>query len=85
MLRGWYMKNIDSKNILIYFHGNSGSKIILIWDLGGRIPCLKKLMEETSSNILIVSYRGFADSDGSYKPNEAEITKDASVINKKGV
>lgn len=53
--------------------------------MGGRIPCLKKLMEGTSSNILIVSYRGFADSDGSHKPNEAEITKDASVILEKGV
>lgn len=55
-------------------------RLCLIWDLGGRIPCLKKLMEGTSSNILIVAYRGFSDSDGSYKPNEAEIIKDASAI-----
>jgi hypothetical protein len=48
--------------------------------LGGRIPCLKKLMEGTSSNILIVAYRGFSDSDGNYKPNEAEIIKDSSAI-----
>lgn len=67
------MKNSNSKNILIYFHGNSGN-------LGGRIPCLKKLMEGTSSNILIIAYRGFSDSDGNYKPNETEIIKDASAI-----
>ncbi len=59
--------------------------LYLIWDLGGRIPCLKKLMEGTSSNILIVAYRGFSDSDGDYKPNEAQIMKDASVILEKGV
>ena len=37
-------------------------------------------MEGTSSNILIVAYRGFSDSDGNYKPNEAEIIKDSSAI-----
>jgi hypothetical protein len=42
-------------------------------------------MEGTSSNILIVAYRGFSDSDGDYKPNEAQIMKDASVILEKGV
>lgn len=38
-------------------------------DIGGRIYYINQLMKNVNTNVIIVAYRGFSDSDGDKPPN----------------
>ena len=52
------LKQKESKRILVLFHGSFGN-------IGSELNYYKMLSEKTKSDLLVVSYRGFSDSDGS--------------------
>tara|TARA_Y100000590_G_scaffold466143_1_gene640571 strand:- start:779 stop:1582 length:804 start_codon:yes stop_codon:yes gene_type:complete len=68
-LLSWYFKGLDSKPILIYFHGNS-------FDIGERAYRIKKYIEKGFS-ILLISWRGFSGNKG--KPNEKNLYLDGEA------
>ena len=47
-------------------------------DIGTRLPYIKNLIHETQSDVMIVAYRGYSDSDG--KPTEKGIKADGVAI-----
>jgi hypothetical protein len=66
ILRGWYVskKNHDSvtdkhkpERLILYFHENAGN-------IGFRLPYIKSLVNLTNSDVMIVAYRGYSDSEG---------------------
>lgn len=58
------MKKPNSERVIVYFQGNAGN-------IGTRIPFTKKLMNQTNSDVIMVAYRGYSDSDG--KPTQKGI------------
>lgn len=67
-LKGWKSKNFDkNKKTLLYFHGNAGT-------LNNRSHRIKKL-KDIGLNVLIISYRGYSENEGS--PNEKGFYIDA--------
>ncbi|WP_438710977.1 alpha/beta hydrolase [Aquimarina muelleri] len=64
-------KNIPSKGVILYFHGNAGA----IHEWGMRAP----LYTENGFDILFVDYRGYGKSDGFYK-KESELYHDAQKV-----
>jgi abhydrolase domain-containing protein 13 len=56
---------------IIFFHGNAGN-------IGFRLPNAVKMMQETKSNVLMVEYRGYGDSD-SVPPTEPGLKLDAQA------
>ena len=52
-------------------------------DIGARLPFIRYLVQWTNSDVLIVGYRGYSDSEG--KPSEAGIKKDGVAILNKAI
>ena len=50
-------------------------KFILNEDIGFRIPLIRELTKKTNSDVILVAYRGYSDSDG--LPSEEGLQKDA--------
>ena len=65
-----YLPSVDSKKLLIYFHGNAGN-------IYHRIPDLQQL-QTFGINVIGVSYRGYGKSEGS--PSEDGIYLDGKAI-----
>ena len=47
-------------------------------DIGARLPFIKYLITKTRSNVIIVAYRGYSDSNGT--PSETGIKIDGATI-----
>ena len=47
-------------------------------DIGWRIPFIKQLHERTASDVLLVAYRGYSDSEGT--PTEEGLQRDALAV-----
>jgi len=65
-LHGWYIPS-DSKNTLLYFHGNAGN-------ISGRLQTIQ-LLHNLGLNVFIFDYRGYGKSEG--RPSEQGTYKDA--------
>lgn len=66
-ITAWYSQTNSNKPTLVYFHGNAGH-------LGYRTNIVKNYINK-GYGVLILSYRGYGDSDGS--PSEEGIYADA--------
>lgn len=62
------MKRENSERIIVYFQGNAGN-------IGTRLPFAERLMEMTNSDVIMVAYRGYSDSDET--PSQKGLEKDA--------
>ena len=72
-LHAWFVKaSRDSKNhrTLIFFHGNAGN-------IGSRLPNIDKIEKKMNTNVLILAYRGYGDSEG--EPSEKGLGLDAEA------
>ena len=56
---------------LVFFHANAGN-------MGFRLPNIAQIYRAVNTNIFILSYRGYGDSEGS--PNEAGLMIDADTV-----
>ena len=67
-----FMKNNDAatKKLLIYFHGNAGN-------IGSRLPNIQLIVKKCNTNVLILAYRGYGDSEGT--PSEEGLKLDADA------
>lgn len=65
-IKALYLASLESKKVLIYFHGNAGN-------IYHRIPSLIEL-HKAGVNVLGVSYRGYGRSEG--EPTEAGVYLD---------
>ncbi len=66
-IHGWFLKNPPNRSAFIYLHGNAGN-------IADRLEKLA-LMMKLGTNILIIDYRGFGQSEGT--PTEQGLYKDA--------
>ena len=74
-LHAWFVKaNSIPKNCrtLIYFHGNSGN-------IGSRIPILEILVKRLNTNVLILAYRGYGNSEGTPSEKGQELDAEATL------
>ena len=55
---------------MIFFHENAGC-------IGTRLPNIEKIVKSTNSNVLILAYRGYSDSEG--EPSEEGLKLDAEA------
>ena len=55
---------------MIFFHGNAGN-------IGMRLPNIELIIKKCNSNVLILAYRGFGDSEGT--PSEEGLKLDAEA------
>lgn len=73
-LHAWFVKangeDPRSCRTLIFFHGNAGN-------IGSRLPNIEILVKRTNTNVLILAYRGYGDSEGS--PSEEGLGLDAEA------
>lgn len=72
-LHAWFVKassNARSCRTLIFFHGNAGN-------VGARLPNIEILVKNLKTNVLILAYRGYGDSEG--KPSEEGLKLDAEA------
>jgi fermentation-respiration switch protein FrsA (DUF1100 family) len=66
-LHGWYIPNVDSGRVLLFFHGNAGN----ISHRGESVEIFHRL----GLNVFIIDYRGYGKSEGT--PSEAGLYSDA--------
>jgi fermentation-respiration switch protein FrsA (DUF1100 family) len=66
-LHGWYIPAVDSRGVLLFFHGNAGN-------ISHRLDSIK-IFHELDLDILIIDYRGYGQSTG--KPTEQGTYLDA--------
>jgi len=65
---------------MVFFHENAGSKffyiflIDLILDIGLRLEYFMKYIKNVNTNILVIAYRGYSDSEGT--PTEEGLKSD---------
>ena len=73
-LHAWFVKaNANYPKLcrtLIFFHGNAGN-------VGSRLPNIELLVKELNTNVLILAYRGYGDSEGT--PSEEGLKLDAEA------
>jgi len=55
---------------MIYFHENAGN-------IGQRLPVIDIIVKRCNTNVLILAYRGYGDSEG--KPSEDGLKLDAEA------
>ena len=69
----WLLLHENSKHLptIIFFHGNAGN-------IGLRLPNAVQMFRTLSSNILMVEYRGFGDSDN-VQPTEYGMRRDSEA------
>lgn len=68
-LQAWFIPQPKAKSTLIFFHGNAGN-------IGDRLEKIA-LFNQLGVNVLIISYRGYGNSEGS--PSENGIYLDAQA------
>ena len=54
---------------------------VILWiitDIGGRLSYLRSISQQTHSDVILVAYRGYSDSQG--VPTEAGLQSDAKAI-----
>ncbi len=68
-IHGWYLPVKDSKQVLLFFHGNGGN-------ISHRGDSLK-IFNRLGLNVLIIDYQGYGKSEGS--PGEQKMYDDALV------
>lgn len=74
MLRGWLIKPSNSDlntPTVVFFHENAGN-------LGSRMDFLSEYITRVGTNVLIVAYRGYSDSEG--EPTYQGLQNDAIAI-----
>ena len=73
-LHAWFVKanatNPKMCRTLIFFHENAGN-------VGSRLPNIEILVKELNTNVLILAYRGYGDSEGT--PSEDGLKLDAEA------
>lgn len=70
----YYNKKLaQSERIIIYFHGNGGSRA-----LSFRVNKIKSLASQLSAHVITIDYRGFADSNG--QPSEEGTHNDSIAV-----
>ena len=72
-LHAWFVKANPNPLLcrtLIFFHENAGN-------IGTRIPNIEILVKQLNTNVLILAYRGYGDSEGS--PSEEGLKLDAEA------
>lgn len=72
-LHAWFVKANSNPRLcrtLIFFHGNAGN-------VGARLPNIEVLVKRLQTNVLILAYRGYGDSDG--RPSEEGLNLDAET------
>jgi hypothetical protein len=72
-LHAWFVKANPNPRLcrtLIFFHGNAGN-------IGSRLPNIEILVKQLKTNVLILAYRGYGDSEG--KPSEEGLKLDAEA------
>jgi len=72
-LHAWFVKANPSPKLcrtLIFFHGNAGN-------IGSRLPNIEVLVKRLNTNVLILAYRGYGNSEG--KPSEEGLKLDAEA------
>lgn len=52
-------------------------------DIGARLPFIRHLVEGTHSDVIIMGYRGYSNSEG--RPSEAGLKKDGVAILNKAI
>jgi len=55
---------------MIFFHGNAGN-------IGSRLPNIEIIVKKCNTNVLILAYRGYGDSEGT--PSEEGLKLDADA------
>ncbi len=68
-LHGWYIPAVDSRGVLLFFHGNAGN-------ISHRLDSIK-IFHELGLDTLIIDYRGYGQSTG--KTNEKGTYLDAEA------
>ena len=68
-LHGWYVPALDSRGVLLFFHGNAGN-------ISHRLDSIK-IFHDLGLNVLIIDYRGYGQSTGS--PGEQGTYRDAQA------
>ena len=72
-LHAWFVKANPNPRLcrtLIYFHGNAGN-------VGARLPNIEIFVKTLKTNVLILAYRGYGDSEGT--PSEEGLKLDAEA------
>lgn len=68
-LHGWYVSSVDSRGVLLFFHGNAGN-------ISHRLDSIK-IFHDLNLDVLIIDYRGYGKSSGS--PSEQGTYRDAQA------
>lgn len=69
-LQAFLSRHPSSNRLVLFFHGNAGNAY-------GRLFDLERLATETASNAMLLSYRGYAKSEGA--PSEGGVYLDAEA------
>ena len=69
-LQAFVKRHSESDRLVLFFHGNAGN-------VYGRLHDLERLSIETASNVVLLSYRGYAKSEG--RVSEAGVYLDAEA------
>lgn len=69
-IHGWWLANEDTKDVLLYLHGNGGNISTNL----GRV----QRFHQMGFSVLIIDYRGYGLSDGKF-PTEVEVYRDAQA------
>jgi fermentation-respiration switch protein FrsA (DUF1100 family) len=80
VLHGWYVPSIDSRGVVLFFHGNAGN-------ISHRLDSVE-IFHELKLDVLIFDYRGYGQSTG--KASEQGTYIDAQtawdfLVNKRGI
>jgi dipeptidyl aminopeptidase/acylaminoacyl peptidase len=72
-IHAWLVKANPSPKLcrtLLFFHGNAGN-------IGSRLPNIEILVKKLNTNVLIIDYRGYGNSEGT--PSEDGLRLDAEA------
>ena len=79
-LHGWYIPAVDSRGVLLFFHGNAGN-------ISHRLDSIK-IFHELGLDTLIIDYRGYGQSTGKTSEQGTYLDAQAAwdyLINSRGV
>lgn len=74
-IHGWFVKanaNPSFCRTIIFFHGNAGN-------IGSRLPNIEVLVKRLNSNVLIIDYRGYGNSEGTPSENGLKLDAEATL------
>lgn len=72
-IHAWFVKANASPHLcrtIVFFHGNAGN-------IGSRLPNIEVLVKRLNSNVFIIDYRGYGNSEGD--PSEEGLRLDAEA------